>query len=113
MKLPDEIPAGELKPALAVGTAVATGSVMFGAVGNESRLEYTVIGEAVNLCAKLEKHTKTVRAAAVCPAEAYRIAIAQGYQFPSPQTAIEGCAVEGLPEPVDIVVLAERPESPA
>ena len=100
-------------PALSVGTAVATGSVVFGAVGNESRLEYTVIGEAVNLCAKLEKHTKTVQAAALCSADAHRIAVAQGYRPESEQKAITGCVVEGLPEPVDIVVLAKRPEHPA
>jgi adenylate cyclase len=106
-------PAHPGKPALAVGTAVANGRVIFGAVGNESRLEYTVIGEAVNLCAKLEKHTKTVKATALCSADAHRTAVSQGYRPESEPDAIQGSMVEGLPEPVDIVALAKGPENPA
>jgi adenylate cyclase len=49
----------EGKPLLKMGAAVATGRIIFGAVGDESRMEYTVIGDAVNLSAKLEKHTKS------------------------------------------------------
>jgi adenylate cyclase len=44
-----------------MSATVATGSVMFGTIGDESRLEYTVIGEPVNLAAKLEKHMKVER----------------------------------------------------
>ncbi len=41
--------------ALAIGIGVAHGPVTFGIIGVERRLEYTVIGETVNLAAKLEK----------------------------------------------------------
>ena len=101
------------KPVLAVGAAVSTGRVVFGAVGDESRLEYTVIGEAVNRCAKLEKHTKTLRAAALCSAADHRIAVAQGYRPQQPQPVLKNCSVEGLPEPIDIVVLAGPPDNAA
>ena len=55
-----------LRP-LEVGFAVATGPVIFGAVGDPNRLEYTVIGDAVNLAAKLEKHNKVAGAVALIP----------------------------------------------
>ncbi|WP_419908122.1 adenylate/guanylate cyclase domain-containing protein [Hoeflea sp.] len=43
-----------------IGIGVASGPVAFGAVGQENRLEITVIGSAVNNSAKLEKHNKVL-----------------------------------------------------
>jgi hypothetical protein len=48
-------------PAPGVGLAGAVGDVVFGIVGHATRLEYTVIGEVVNLVAKLEKRCRRVR----------------------------------------------------
>ena len=53
-----------------VNAAVATGRILFGAVGDETRLEYTVIGDAVNLSAKLEKHNKDLGVRGICAATA-------------------------------------------
>lgn len=64
------------KPVPFVGAAVTTGRIIFGAVGGATRLEYTVIGEAVNLSAKLEKHTIKEGAHALCTEKAYQEAIA-------------------------------------
>jgi adenylate cyclase len=89
-----------------VNGSVATGSVLFGAVGDETRLEYTVIGDAVNRSAKLEDHNKAVGAAAVTDLESYERALAQGYQPPSATRTLPGETVQGLAEPVDLVVLA-------
>jgi adenylate cyclase len=50
-------------PALGIGIGVAHGPLVFGIIGVEQRLEYTVIGEPVNLAAKLEKHNKAEAAA--------------------------------------------------
>jgi adenylate cyclase len=90
---------------LAVGAALATGTVMFGTVGDAERLEYTVIGEPVNLAAKLEKHTKAEAATAVLPAEALGLARAQGFR---PGLAWEirlACGVAGVGAPLDLAVL--------
>ena len=94
-------------PAPNVGMAGGVGDVVFGRVGHESRLEYTVIGEVVNLVAKLEKHTKTERAQALTTRTSYARALEQGYR---PTRAVEerlGRSIEGVTHPVDLVVLAQ------
>jgi adenylate cyclase len=94
------------KPPVKLGAAIATGRIIFGAVGDESRMEYTVIGDAVNLSAKLEKHTKAEGVRALCTASAFNIAVRQGYQ-PSPAIEHrERRSIEGVAQPIDIVVLA-------
>jgi len=94
------------KPALGVGAAVASGRITFGAVGDESRLEYTVIGEAVNLAAKLEKHNKAEGVRAMTTVAAFELAVAQGYQSPTAPARLAARTIEGLEATVDVMVLA-------
>ncbi len=102
--------AGELqaanKPVLKIGAAVATGQIVFGAVGDVTRMEYTVIGDAVNLAAKLEKHTKSEGVSALCTLLAYETALEQGYR-PSnvPEKRLDR-NVKGTEKNIDLVVLA-------
>lgn len=91
---------------LDVGLAVSSGRVVFGAVGDGERLEFTVIGDAVNFAAKLEKHNKDERTGAITDGETYALAQRQGYQPPGPRERRPGRRVGGVAEPVDIVVLA-------
>jgi adenylate cyclase len=86
--------------------AGAVGDIVFGTVGHPTRLEYTVIGEVVNLVAKLEKHTKNERVRALTTRDTYALALTQGYG-PLHAVAIrEARRVEGLNNPVDLAVLA-------
>jgi adenylate cyclase len=88
-----------------IGAAVATGQIIFGAVGDETRMEYTVIGDAVNLSAKLEKHTKSEGVRALCTAAAFETAVRQGYQSPATRERREARRVEGVAQPMDLIVL--------
>ncbi|MBL4628701.1 MAG: adenylate/guanylate cyclase domain-containing protein, partial [Roseicyclus sp.] len=79
---------------LCVNLAIATGPVTFGAVGDEHRLEYTVIGAAVNLSAKLEKFNKVLKTNAIVDKASYDTATAQGYS-PLTQPGIVNHNIEG------------------
>ncbi len=46
------------RPVIKIGVGIHTGDVTCGVIGAERRLEYTVIGDAVNLSARLEATTK-------------------------------------------------------
>ena len=90
--------------------AAASGDLIFAAVGDERRLEYTVIGDTVNLAAKLEKHTKHEEACAVVTTQTYDLALAQGFEPRHPGERRIGRAVEGVGGFVDLVALGRRRE---
>jgi adenylate cyclase len=75
-----DLPALGVSEPLHVNAAVASGRVVFATLGDGDRLEYTVIGDAVNLAAKLEKHNKVEHSIALVPAATVTVAKAQGYR---------------------------------
>jgi len=84
----------------------ASGTILFGAVGDKSRLEYTVIGEPVNLAAKLDKHAKIERAQALVTLHCFEEALSQGYK-PTKGSDIRAARdVGGVTGLVDLVVLS-------
>lgn len=91
-------------PPVRVGAAVATGEALFGIIGSSGRLEYTVIGDPVNLAAKLEKHTKAEDAGAVVTAEGFRLARAQGYQTTANLECRPGRMVAGVEGALDLMI---------
>ena len=95
---------------LDVNYAVVAGPVVFGTVGDEDRLEYTVIGPGVNLSAKLEKHNKVLGSVALTDKTTWDEALAQGFD-PSaakafdPEPRIVQTQVTGTDAVIDCVVL--------
>ena len=92
-------------PVLGIGIGVAHGPLVFGIIGVDTRLEYTVIGETVNLAAKLEKHNKAENAVACATASLLELARAQ-----SPEGVAHNAErrssrhVAGTAEPLDLAV---------
>ncbi len=89
-----------------IGVAVASGRIIFGAVGSESRLEYTCIGDPVNLSAKLEKHNSATGTRALVDAETYALALQQGYTPLLTHDRQNAALVAGVDAPLDVVVLS-------
>ncbi len=89
---------------LRVGIAAACGPVTVGVIGTASKLEYTVIGSAVNLAAKLEDANKALQTSAITTAECLRLARSQG-SLVSGVEMRSGVTVAGVAQPVDIAVL--------
>jgi len=98
--------AAAARPPLTINGALASGRIIAGAVGDETRLEYTVIGDAVNLSAKLEKHNKVEGCRALALKETYDAACAQGYQPRGEHRALANVEVGGVATPVDLVAVA-------
>ena len=92
-----------------IGITIAVGPVVFGAVGDDQRLEYTVIGDPVNMAAKLDKQCKIDKCLGLATAETVTLAEAQGYTRPAhvelrPARKVDG--VEGL---TDLAVVEPLP----
>lgn len=88
-----------------VGIGVEVGLVVCGAIGDEQRLEYAVVGDTVNRAAKLQNHTKQENVAALGSSKAYRRALEHGYQPAVDLRRRPASAVEGIATPVDLVVI--------
>lgn len=87
-----------------IGAAVAAGPLTVGVIGASGRLEYTVIGNPVNLAAKLENANKAQRTRALTDLATFEIARAQGYSADLPLR--HGTAVAGMAHLIDLAVVA-------
>ncbi|WP_417793774.1 adenylate/guanylate cyclase domain-containing protein [Terasakiella pusilla] len=91
-----------------IHASCASGPIVFGVIGEEHRLEYTVIGDAANVSAKMEKQTKSEGVRAIATRETLEYAVKQGYT--NAQTRWElrpNRRVAGVDQPMDIIVLKE------
>ncbi|MEO1191107.1 MAG: adenylate/guanylate cyclase domain-containing protein [Pseudomonadota bacterium] len=89
-----------------VNGAAASGRVLFGVIGEDERLEYTVIGEAVNLAAKLEKENKTLGTRALIDQATLQLAEEQGFTPRHPAMVLPMPHRMGAGDQVPVAVLA-------
>lgn len=91
---------------LVVNGAVNAGPVVFTAIGHANRLEFTVIGEAVNLAAKLEKHNKAEGTRALTTAGCLARARSEGFEPAATPEHRAARTVLGVDAPLDLAVIA-------
>jgi len=94
-------------PAPGVGIGVDAGTVTCGVIGDEGRLEYAIIGNAVNRAAKLQNQTKAEGVLGLASLACRDRAIEQGYICITPQPVLADRAVAGVSGSVSLVVLGE------
>lgn len=91
---------------LGFGIAVAHGPVAFGVIGHPERMEITVLGESVNLAAKLEKHTKIIGHKVLMDATTFQSAINEGFAAKLSVIHFTDVDIAGIPSPQNLVALA-------
>lgn len=92
-------------PGIAGGVGINYGPVILGNVGSEARLNFTVIGEAVNLAARLESLTRQIGPNTICISGSVKVRVNEVFSVKS----LGEKTVKGLDRELEVFQLLPAP----
>ncbi len=91
---------------LDVGMACAYGEIVFGLHNHSNKSDFVLLGQAVNLTDKLERHSKDKSLRAITTKETFERALQEGYEEKSQQILPQEL-VKNLAAPLDLVIICK------
>ena len=95
--------AAQDKSPIAVGIGIASGEMIAGYTGTQTRATYTCIGDTVNLAARLEAHTKIAERAILIDADTHSALATR-----LPTYALGPVGFKGKAHPVEVFVVGKQ-----